>query len=525
MESGRHMTVARYHIGDASPERLLASVAERFEVRFEPAVKRRTIHYDTVDWRVFRAGGTLWSVDEDDFTLLFLQQGDRLLVSRIDEPPDFVWNMTAEAIHDVIAPAVKMRRLLPIVSVEAERDVLDILDSRQKTVARVAHERSTAIAGGTGSSTRLPGLLMVESVKGYDQEYLRVVDFLEEELGLSERAPDEREVATAAIGRRPGDYTSKLEVHLDPSMRADEAMKSIHGQLLATIQRTEDGVIEDIDTEYLHNFRIAVRKTRAALTQVKGVYPETVVDRFRPEFAWLGDITGPTRDLDVYQLTMPSYRIRLPESARADLDPLESFLASHQRIAQQELATQLAGERYHNLLREWARFLKEPVPQNTSPAAAERPILGVASKRIWKAYRRVIKMGRAIGRDAEPEALHELRIECKKLRYLLEFFRSLYDPDDVTRLIDELKRLQDNLGDFNDLEIQQAKLKEFGNTMLEEGDAPFATYMAMGRLVEVFEELQEDERHAFHSRFDRFASTENKSRFRCLFGPAKSKQA
>jgi CHAD domain-containing protein len=95
----------------------------------------------------------------------------------------------------------------------------------------------------------------------------------------------------------------------------------------------------------------------------------------------------------------------------------------------------------------------------------------------------------------------------------------------VTRLIDELKRLQDNLGDFNDLEIQQAKLKEFGNTMLEEGDAPFATYMAMGRLVEVFEELQEDERHAFHSRFDRFSSTQNKSRFRCLFGPAKSKQA
>jgi CHAD domain-containing protein len=255
------------------------------------------------------------------------------------------------------------------------------------------------------------------------------------------------------------------------------------------------------------------------------VYPEDVVDRFRAEFAWLGDITGPTRDLDVYQLTMPSYRVRLPESARADLDPLESFLATHQRTAQQELAAQLAGERYRILLREWTRFLKEPVPQTTALAAAELPILDVASRRIWKAHRRVIKMGRAIGRDAEPEALHELRIECKKLRYLLEFFRSLYDPEDVTRLIDELKRLQDNLGDFNDLEIQQAKLKEFGNVMLEEGDAPFATYMAMGRLVEVFEALQEDERHAFHSRFDRFGSTQNKSRFRRLFGPEKSKQA
>jgi len=61
--------------------------------------------------------------------------------------------------------------------------------------------------------------------------------------------------------------------------------------------------------------------------------------------------------------------------------------------------------------------------------------------------------------------------------------------------------------------------------MLEEGDAPFETYLAMGRLVEVLEELQESERRAFHSRFDRFAAPKNEQRFRRLFKPAKTAKA
>jgi CHAD domain-containing protein len=520
------MRAATYYLtGDAPAELLLAAIAARFDVRNDPGVVRRTVHYDTVDWRVFRSDASLWSVGQDHGTLLHWERGSDHLVSRIVDPPDFVWNLPAGTIRDAITPVVEMRRLLPIVVVDAERDLISILDSRQKTVARIVIERGIATAGDGTHTASLPQVLIAIPVKGYDRDFARTVDLLEEDLGLERSTDDQRDRATAAIGRQPGDYTSKVRIHLDPSLRADEATKSIHAQLLAMIRRTEDGVIEDVDTEFVHNFRIAVRKTRAALTQIKGVYPTDVLDHFREEFAWLGEITGPTRDLDVYQLTMPSYRAKLRASARADLDPLEAFLARHQQIEQKILAGHLRGERYQRLLSEWDRFLQESTPADTSLVAAARPVLEVSSARIWKAYRRVIKMGRAIGSDAEPERLHQLRIECKKLRYLLEFFRSLYDPVAMKRLIDELKRLQDNLGDFNDLEVQQAKLKEFGNAMLEEGDAPFETYLAMGRLVEVLEELQESERRAFHSRFDRFAAPKNEQRFRWLFKPAKTAKA
>jgi CHAD domain-containing protein len=520
------MTSPIYHdTGDAPAEQLVAAIAARFDVQSDPGVVRRTVHYDTVDWRVFRSDAALWSVEQDEATLLHWERGSHHLVSRMTDPPDFVWNLPAGTIRDAITPAVEMRRLLPIVVVDAERDLISILDSRQKTVVRIVIERGIATVGDGTHTAVLPQVLIAIPVKGYDQDFTRTVDFLEQDLELERSTDDPRDRATAAIGRHPGDYASKPRTHLYPSMRADEAMKSIHAQLLATVRRTEDGVIEDIDSEFVHNFRIAVRKTRAALTQVKNVYPPEVAAHFREEFAWLGEITGPTRDLDVYQLTMPSYRARLPADARADLDPLEAFLDRHQRIEQQILAGHLRGERYQRLLSGWDRFLQEPVPEDTRLTAAARPVRDVSSARIWKAYRRVIKMGRAIGSDAEPERLHRLRIECKKLRYLLEFFRSLYDPVAVKRLIDELKRLQDNLGDFNDLVVQQAKLKEYGNAMLEEGETPFETFLAMGRLIEVLEDLEENERRAFHSRFDRFAAPKNKRRFRNLFHPEKPAKA
>ena len=56
------------------------------------------------------------------------------------------------------------------------------------------------------------------------------------------------------------------------------------------------------------------------------------------------------------------------------------------------------------------------------------------------------------------ENLHELRIEGKKFRYLLEFFHSLFDQDAVDEYLKQMKKLQNTLGDFNDLAVQKDML-------------------------------------------------------------------
>ena len=96
------------------------------------------------------------------------------------------------------------------------------------------------------------------------------------------------------------------------------------------MRANEAGVRAALDTEFLHDYRVAVRRTRSALSQLKGVFDPSRLAPFRKEFAWLGEVTGPLRDLDVYLLTLPDYRSELPVASRHDLDPLEQLLMKTQ---------------------------------------------------------------------------------------------------------------------------------------------------------------------------------------------------
>ena len=60
------------------------------------------------------------------------------------------------------------------------------------------------------------------------------------------------------------------------------------------------GVVRDLDSKFLRDLRVAVRRTRSVLKLTGDVLPDGIVECYGPEFKWLADLTGPTRDLDVF---------------------------------------------------------------------------------------------------------------------------------------------------------------------------------------------------------------------------------
>jgi CHAD domain-containing protein len=148
---------------------------------------------------------------------------------------------------------------------------------------------------------------------------------------------------------------------------------------------------------------------------------------------------------------------------------------------------------------------------------AAMPVTELADARIWKMYRRVMKEGAAIDDDSPAEALHELRITCKKLRYLLEFFQSLYPPKRIGRLVKTLKSFQNVLGEFQDTEVQSNAILAFGRDMAASGVAPVETQMAMGMVAESILVRQAAARRAFHRRFDDFSRRPVRDAFAGLF--------
>jgi len=128
----------------------------------------------------------------------------------------------------------------------------------------------------------------------------------------------------------------------------------------------------------------------------------------------------------------------------------------------------------------------------------------------------VVRDGRAIGVSSPPEALHELRKRAKSLRYLLECFQSLYPPAELRPAVRELKALQDNLGEYQDCQVQEATLRAMADDLLASRRAPASALMAMGRLADDLRRREAVARTDFDGRFARFASPENRRRFAAL---------
>ena len=90
-------------------------------------------------------------------------------------------------------------------------------------------------------------------------------------------------------------------------MAALDGFRAVLANLEVTIAANWQGTIDQIDPKFLHDLRIAVRRTRTVLGAAKSVLPTAVLDPAREGFAWLAGATGAARDLDVYLLEWERY--------------------------------------------------------------------------------------------------------------------------------------------------------------------------------------------------------------------------
>ena len=410
-------------------------------------------------------------------------------------------------LRERLAPVVEMRALTPVVRVRSRLLPVNVLDDEGKIVVRLQAEEPTVLsAPGPQEKRALRARLNIVGVRGYDDAFHRVLGLLTGELGLAEASRPVHHDAVKALGAKLGGTSSKLKITLSPHDRADAAAVTILRRLLQTIEVNLPGTLADTDSEYLHDLRVAVRRSRAAQRELRRVFPPEPLRVFRDEFRELQVLTGPTRDLDVQLLEFGDLIASLPADHAGDVAPLRALLEARLAHERATMVSGLQSDRTSALLGNWSEFLDALVaaPEGDRPDAA-RPVADVAGERIEKVYRRMVKMGRAIDADSPHEALHDLRKKGKELRYLLEFFASLYPPEVVKPMVGTLKGLQDVLGRFQDREVQADSLRALGDDIaVAEGGA--AALMAMGVLVQRLVEEQDAARAEFDESFAQFAA-------------------
>jgi CHAD domain-containing protein len=504
---------------------VLAALAPTFGVAPERGVSgsgaRQRIWLDTFDWRLYRAGLVLEYQHE--------QRGGRLVLSQdgavLAEQPVTDWrprrpclaeNLPAGSVRDRIGKLVSPRALLPVVKTVGTVSVTRLLNADGKTVARLIVDSTTATQADLTAG--LPPRLTIAEVRGYPGQARKAARLVESVPGVFVADQGVFAAALSALGRHPADYSSSVKTEITAQMPASVAVAILLLRLLDTLELNVDGVIRDIDTEFLHDLRVSVRRTRSAIKLLGDVLPADLAGHYAAEFKWIGDLTTPTRDLDVYLLGFGPMIEHLVSASAADLEPFRAFLVKRRAREVRRLIAALRSPRFRATTEDWRKALLEVRDAGGPKKRRNITAAELAVSRTDRVFRRVAARGAKITADSPPESLHDLRKRCKELRYLLEFFAPLYDPAAYRKVVGDLKQLQDCLGEFQDSQVQREEIHALADAMLAERSAPAATLLAMGELAAWLAISQDEARADFSLRFAKFAGPAGQQRVRRLLG-------
>jgi CHAD domain-containing protein len=148
--------------------------------------------------------------------------------------------------------------------------------------------------------------------------------------------------------------------------------------------------------------------------------------------------------------------------------------------AQRDIAWKQAGDCVAGS--DFVQFLDDvaALAQSRLPLAQDSRLPKVAARILARQEQRAIKRGRK-ARNRDEADLHRLRIALKKLRYTAEFFAALYPRKKVKRYIQQVRRLQEHLGEINDIAHVRTTLSALQDkSEADNGDLRFAAGMVAG---------------------------------------------
>jgi CHAD domain-containing protein len=220
-------------------------------------------------------------------------------------------------------------------------------------------------------------------------------------------------------------------------------------ECIAQIANNVEGAKRGLDDEALHQLRVGVRRFRSIIRIAPAAGLSPLPDEARAWLKWLWNLLGEARDWDVFMAqTMPEVK-RFVDAARADA--FEATAAAFRKRSHLKVNRALHGKRFQLAMLAFARSNARECMEAASQGNGSRRL----ARRLLSAREAtVLRRGRHVGRRSR-EALHQLRVGVKRLRYLGEFLSVLFDPDASGRYLKRLSAVQTVLGRLNDLVVAE----------------------------------------------------------------------
>ena len=364
--------------------------------------------------------------------------------------------------------AVVRRGLLtPIAVVITERRRLHVADDRSEDRIEVDDDRVWSVVG-LRQGPRFHQIEIEAASPHADRLMEKLSDALIE---AGAKSTDHAKIADVL-----GDTLPEPEIVDPPSgpnISISELVRIAIGSGAIRLLTNDPAARLGSDPEAVHQARVATRRLRSDLKTLEPLLDPAAAGWLRDELAWVGELLGAVRDLDVMIdriEELATTRGLEPTAASAIVTELKDDRRRHHA----ELVDGLGSRRYIKLVD--ALIDAGSVAPLADGIDGQQRARDPLRKLVRKAYRRVSR-GVARLESAPSDAdLHEIRKRAKRARYAAELATDALHAE-AGLLAERLADLQDVLGELQDVVVAEDRLKMLVRSDRITGEAAFTAGM------------------------------------------------
>jgi inorganic triphosphatase YgiF len=345
------------------------------------------------------------------------------------------------------------RQLKPLFETRVRRTVYPIADD--KNAIALAVDRGTI---DTGMRSVPLCEIELELERGTATQLFDVARELTEALSARIGVKSKSERGYEIIDNKQELPAKAARIDLPPAATTRDAFKVVGLTCLKQVIDNEPALIKG-DPEGVHQMRVGLRRLRAAMSLFAALLHDPQTLTIKAELKWLAGELGPARELEVLvQRVAPMKRQR---GRGRGMPSLSHDIAEQRDAALKRAQDAVRSTRYRSLtldLTVWLETGQWTHPQDQVRDRGDLPVTVYAAEQLTRRWRKVRKKGKTLAK-LDARSRHKLRIQSKKLRYAAEFFASLFSNKRVLkrrkRFLAALERLQDGLGDLNDIAVHE----------------------------------------------------------------------
>lgn len=217
------------------------------------------------------------------------------------------------------------------------------------------------------------------------------------------------------------------------------------------------------DPEGVHAMRVASRRLRSALRDFTPYLRKRGVNSVQKQLKNLAGSLGEVRDHDVAIMALEELEKRAPEHVSPTLQQFIDARKNGREQAREELKSVVDKTQLDQLQSAFVAAVDAATSTKGSQPAPQITYLKMSRAVILDRLKELEKLSTDLFKPFEIEALHEMRIAAKRLRYAVELFQRCWGRS-ISTYAKRAARVQTALGDLHDCDVW---IESFGKAINE----------------------------------------------------------